>query len=223
MDYKSEFITFMAQAGVLTFGDFTAKSGRKTPYFINTGRYNNGFHITRLGGFYADCIRTHFPKLPANTVLFGPAYKGIPIAVATAAAFAGHGINLKYSFNRKEEKDHGEGGSLVGHALTEGDPVLIVEDVITAGTAIREVLPIIQQAKAEILGLVISVNRMERGQGSKTAIEEIKEAFGFDTYPIVTVLDIIECLYNKPVDGRIYIDDILKSRMEEYIKQYCII
>jgi orotate phosphoribosyltransferase len=222
MSYKSDFIIFMAQAHVLTFGDFTTKSGRKTPYFINTGKYGNGAQIAKLGGFYADCILENIGKPTDNMVLFGPAYKGIPLAVTTAIALTGHGTNVRYCFNRKEEKDHGEGGSLVGHPLSEGDRVLIVEDVITAGTAVREILPIIQNAGAVAEGLIISVDRMERGTGLKTAVQEIENEFGIRTFPIVTVRDILDCLYNRPVDGQIFIDSTLKARMESYMGEYCI-
>ena len=175
MSYKSEFIAFMARAGVLTFGDFTTKSGRKTPYFINTGNYKTGGQIARLGEFYAACIEEHTKtgELPADiAALFGPAYKGIPLAVSTAAALFRAGRDVNYCFNRKEAKDHGEGGSMVGYKPKDGDKLLIIEDVITAGTAVRETLPVLQAAaKVQVPGLIISVDRMERGQGELTAIE----------------------------------------------------
>jgi orotate phosphoribosyltransferase len=221
LDYKSDFIFFMARAGALTFGDFTTKSGRKSPYFINTGMYSQGEQISQLGRFYADCIQNHI-TVTTSTVLFGPAYKGIPLATAAAVALAERGINTRYCFNRKEVKDHGEGGSLVGHPLGNSDRVLIVEDVITAGTALREVLPIIQSAGASVDGLIISVDRMERGMGQTTAIQEIKNEFSIITYPIVTVKDIIACLHNRPVDGKILLDDGIKMKMENYLAQYCV-
>lgn len=225
MSYKSEFIAFMARAGVLTFGDFTTKSGRKTPYFINTGNYKTGGQIARLGEFYAACIEEHTKtgELPADiAALFGPAYKGIPLAVSTAAALFRAGRDVNYCFNRKEAKDHGEGGSMVGYKPKNGDKLLIIEDVITAGTAVRETLPILQAAaKVKVPGLIISVDRMERGQGELTAIEEIERDFGIRTFPIVTVRDILEILYNKEVDGRVLIDDAVRARMEQYMETYC--
>lgn len=220
MSYKQEFIKFMVQSGVLTFGDFTAKSGRKTPYFVNTGNYKTGSQAQQLGEFYADCIKSN--GLENADVLFGPAYKGIPLVVSTSIALnSKYGIDKNYSFNRKETKDHGEGGLLIGTKLAENQKILLIEDVITAGTAIREVLPILKtKANVEIIGLVISVDRMEKGKGDLTAIQEIKKEFNIDTYPIVTTREIIDSLYNIPIDGKIYIDDIMKEKMEEYLLQY---
>ena len=219
MSNKLEFITFMVRAGALTFGDFVTKSGRKTPYFVNTGKYSNGEQISQLGNFYANCIMDNI-KVKENTVLFGPAYKGIALAVSTAIALSGRGIHVNYCFNRKEVKDHGEGGSLVGHKLTKGDRVLIIEDVITAGTAVREVLPILQDVGAIVDGLVISVDRMERGTGERTAIQEIWEEYQIPTFPIVNVCDIIECLHNRPIDGSVLINDEIAARMKAYLKEY---
>lgn len=222
MSYKQDFITFMVQSGVLTFGDFTTKSGRKTPYFVNTGNYKTGYQAGKLGKFYASCIHENINE--EITALFGPAYKGIPLSVATAIAMANDfGKDVNYCFNRKEAKDHGEGGTMVGYKLQDGDKVLVIEDVITAGTAIRECLPILQAAAdIEIVGLVISVDRMEKGQGERTAIQEIYEEFGIQTYPIVTVREIIDTLHNTPVDGKVYIDDAMKEKMETYLDQYCV-
>lgn len=218
--YKEEFIKFMVRSNVLTFGDFTAKSGRKTPYFVNTGNYKTGAQIAKLGEFYADCIKINLEG--QFDVFFGPAYKGIPLAVAAAGAlFTKYQIDTNYCFNRKEDKDHGEGGGMVGHKLQDGNRVLIVEDVITAGTAIRESLPILKgAADVSIAGLIISVDRMERGQGELTAVQEIKENYGIITYPIVTVREIIETLHNNPVDGKVYIDDEQRGRMEAYLEKY---
>ena len=219
--YKQEFIEFMVRSGVLTFGDFTAKSGRKTPYFVNTGNYKTGEQAARLGEFYANCIMENI-KEPI-TALFGPAYKGIPLSVSTAIALSNnHQVNVNYCFNRKEAKDHGEGGSMVGYKLQDGDKVVIIEDVITAGTAIRECLPSLKAAaNIEIAGLVISVDRMERGQGTKTAIQEIAEEFGIPTYPIVTAREIIDTLHGREVDGTVVIDDAMKEKMEQYLATYC--
>ena len=226
MSYKAEFIAFMARAGVLTFGDFTTKSGRKTPYFINTGNYKTGAQIARLGEFYAACIAAHTEsgELPSEVAaLFGPAYKGIPLAVSTAAALARMGRDVNYCFNRKEAKDHGEGGSMVGYQPKDGDKLLIIEDVITAGTAVRETLPVLHAAaRVEVPGLIISVDRMERGQGELTTIEEIERDFGIRTFPLVTVRDILETLYNKEIDGRILIDGTMRARMEAYMETYCV-
>ena len=227
MNYKQEFIDFMVAAGVLTFGDFITKSGRKTPYFVNTGNYKTGEQIAKLGCFYADCIVENQKegKLSKDiNVLFGPAYKGIPLVVAVAIAlYQKYGISLNYCFNRKEAKDHGEGGSMVGYKLKDGDKVLIIEDVITAGTAIRETLPILMEAAAvEAAGLIISVDRMEHGQGELTAIQEIREEFGILTYPIVTVREIIDTLHGNNIEGRIVIDDAMAERLEEYLKTYCV-
>jgi len=241
MDYKSEFIKFMAMAGVLTFGDFITKSGRKTPYFVNTGKYSSGRQISRLGGFYANCIMENL-RDTEGLVLFGPAYKGIPLVVSTAIALCERGIHVNYCFNRKEVKDHGEGGSLVGHKPGKSDRVIIIEDVITAGTAVREVLPILQGTGAAVEGLIISVDRMEKGAADRTgkkaghpeggfceakcadrhtAIQEIWEEYKIPTYPIVNVKEVRECLHNKPVDGKVFIDDEISARMEAYMKEYC--
>lgn len=221
--YKQEFIEFMVKSGVLIFGDFTTKSGRKTPYFVNTGNYKTGRQIAKLGEYYAECVHRNVPgKIDA---LFGPAYKGIPLAVAAAVSlYSRYGVDVNYCFNRKEAKDHGEGGSIVGYKPQDGDRVVIIEDVITAGTSIRETLPVLKAA-ADVspAGLIISVDRMERGVGNKTPIEEIYEEFGIETYPIVTVREIIDALTNREVDGKVYIDDAVKAAMEAYLEKYCVV
>ena len=222
MSYKEDFVKFMVRSGVLLFGDFTTKSGRKTPYFVNTGNYKTGAQAAMLGEYYARNIQEHVEgRIDA---LFGPAYKGIPLAVAAGISmYRLFDRDVNYCFNRKEVKEHGEGGSMVGYKLKDGDRVLIVEDVITAGTAIRETLPVLKAAAdIEIAGMVISVDRMERGKGEKTAIQEVYEEFGIVTYPIVTVREIIDILHNNPVDGRVYIDDEMKAKMEAYMEQYCV-
>lgn len=222
MSYKEDFVKFMVRSGVLLFGDFTTKSGRKTPYFVNTGNYKTGAQAAKLGEYYARNIQEHVEgRIDA---LFGPAYKGIPLAVAAGISMNNlFDRDINYCFNRKEVKDHGEGGSMVGYKLRDGDRVLIVEDVITAGTAIRETLPVLKAAAdIEIAGMVISVDRMEKGKGEKTAIQEVYEEFGIVTYPIVTVKEIIDILYNNPVDGKVYIDDEMKAKMEAYMEQYCV-
>lgn len=214
MSYKKEFIKFMCEAGVLTFGDFTLKSGRKAPYFINTGNYKTGEHIAKLGEFYAQCILEN--NIDAD-VFFGPAYKGIPLAVAAAMAlYNKNGTSVNYCFNRKEAKDHGEGGVIVGHKLQDGDKVLVVEDVITAGTAIRETLPILKNAAdVKVSAVIISVDRMEKGKGEKSAVQEVYEEFGIKVYPIVTVCDIIECIEDGTIEGKEYL-----SAMKEYRANY---
>ena len=192
-EYKKEFIRFLEQAGVLKFGDFTAKSGRKIPYFINAGMIKTGDDIAKLGSFYA---RAYLEKLgKKQAVLYGPAYKGISIAVSAAVALAGAGLNLPFLFNRKEAKDHGEGGVFVGYVPQAGEEVVIVEDVITAGTAIRESMAILSALEGvKVAACFVMVDRKEKGQGEKGALAEIEEAFGFPVYSVVDVYDIIEYL-----------------------------
>ncbi|HEX2952868.1 MAG TPA: orotate phosphoribosyltransferase [Bacillota bacterium] len=218
--YKQEFIEFMVRANVLTFGNFKTKSGRMTPYFLNTGRYKTGEQIAKLGEFYAQCIVQHL-KDDFN-VLYGPAYKGIPLAVTTAIALYGrHGLDIPYCFNRKEAKDHGEGGNIIGHSLAEGDRVLIVEDVITAGTSVRESIPLLQSmANLNVTSLVVSVDRMEKGVGEKTALNEVREEFGLKVQPIVTIDEIVTHLYNREIDGKVVIDAAMKAKIEEYRSVY---
>ena len=218
--YKEEFISFMVGAGVLTFGDFTTKSGRKTPYFINTGNYKTGAQAAKLGDYYAACIQEHLPD--GVDCLFGPAYKGIPLAVTAAASlYRGHGRDLPYCFNRKEAKDHGEGGSMVGYQPQDGDRVVIVEDVVTAGTAVRETIALFGQvAQVDLRALIVSVDRMEKGTGERTTLNELRQDHGIEVYPIVTVLEIIAYLHNRPVDGRVLIDDAMRGKMEAYLKEY---
>ncbi len=188
--YKKEFIDFMVEAGVLTFGDFITKSGRRTPFFINTGNYTTGGQLARLGRYYADAVNAAFGL--EFDVLFGPAYKGIPLSVAAAIGFSEkYGKEIRYSSNRKEVKDHGDKGILLGSHLQDGDRVVIIEDVTTAGTSIRETVPILKaQADVKIAGLVISVDRMERGTGEKSALAEIGEEFGIPVTAIVTMDDV---------------------------------
>lgn len=211
MTYKESFIKFMVECGVLTFGDFTLKSGRKAPYFINTGNYNTGKQLAKLGEFYAECIKEN--NIDVET-LFGPAYKGIPLAVACASAlYNKYDTEVNYCFDRKEAKDHGEGGVIVGKKLTDGEKVVIIEDVITAGTAIRQVLPVLKAAAdVNITGMVISVDRMEKGQGEYSAVQEVYNEFGIKIYPIVTVNDIIDAIRNGVVEGKEYLDKMLEYR-----------
>ncbi len=220
-NYKTEFIEFMVDCGVLTFGDFTTKSGRKTPFFINTGLYKTGSQIDRLGSFYARCIVENFGR--GFDVLFGPAYKGIPLAVAAASALSReHGIDIAFSFNRKEAKDHGEGGVLVGHKFKGGERVIIIEDVTTAGTSIRETLPVLHAAAADVkvIGLAVSVDRQERGTGEKTALAEIRDEFGIAPAPIVTLDDVVAALYKREYKGRVLIDETMKEKIDAYRALY---
>ncbi len=220
MTYKEEFIAFMVRSGVLTFGDFITKSGRKTPYFINTGNYKTGEQAAKLGDYYAACIQANLPD--GVDCLFGPAYKGIPLAVAAASSlYRNYGRDLPYCFNRKEVKDHGEGGSMVGYQPKDGDRVTIVEDVVTAGTAVRESIELFKHvADVKITSLIVSVDRMERGTGDKTTLDELRESHGISVYPIVTVREVIAFLHNNPINGKVYIDDAMKARMEAYLAEY---
>jgi orotate phosphoribosyltransferase len=220
MNYKQEFVEFMVRANVLTFGDFVTKSGRKTPYFINTGNYKTGEQICKLGEFYAQCIMGNTGA--SFDVLYGPAYKGIPLAVTTAISlYRNYGLNVPYCFNRKEVKDHGEGGNIIGYTPKDGDRIVIIEDVVTAGTSVRESTTLLNAAaKVNITSLVVSVDRMEKGTGEKTALQELQDTFGIKTYSVVTIEEIVGYLYQKEIDGRVLIDDAMKGRVEEYLKIY---
>jgi len=218
--YKKDFIDFMVECEVLTFGDFTTKSGRKTPFFVNTGKYRTGEQIAKLGKFYAQSIME-------NTggdfdVLFGPAYKGIPLVVTTAIALKEmYGKDAAFCFNRKEAKDHGEKGTIIGHKLQDNDKVVIVEDVTTAGTSIYETVPVLKaQADVKVSALVISVNRMERGKGEKSALDELHEHFGMKTFPIVSMAEVVEYLHNKEIAGKVVLDDEIAERIKDYYKIY---
>jgi orotate phosphoribosyltransferase len=216
MSYKEEFIKFMIDSGVLTFGDFTTKSGRKTPYFINTGNYKIGSQLKKLGKFYVDAIASN-TVYDEFDVLFGPAYKGIPLVSTVSIALAECGDDVEYCFNRKEAKDHGEGGTLIGAKLKDGDRILIVEDVITAGTSVKEIIPILQAAaKVDIKGLVVSVDRMEKGTMDISALQEVQEEFGIKVFAIVTVVDIVDYL----IANSYPVEDI--ERIKEYMKLYCL-
>lgn len=219
-NYKHDFIDFMVECEVLSFGDFTTKSGRKTPFFINTGKYRTGEQIRKLGQFYAQSIMEN--TRGEFDVLFGPAYKGIPLAVTTAIALSEiYNKNAAFCFNRKEAKDHGEGGSIIGHKLKDGDRVVIIEDVTTAGTSIAETVPILKSAaNVDVTALVISVNRMERGTGEKSALDEIHETYGMKTFPIVSMAEVIEYLYNKEIKGKVLLDEKIKSMIDDYYKLY---
>mgnify|MGYP000236685255 FL=1 len=218
--YKKEFIEFMVESEVLKFGDFTLKSGRKSPFFMNAGAYVTGSQLSRLGEYYAKAIHNHYGT--DFDVLFGPAYKGIPLSVATTIAFSRlYGKEIRYCSNRKEVKDHGDTGILLGSKIKDGDRVVIIEDVTTSGKSIQETFPIIQaQGDVTILGLMVSLNRMERGKGDKSALEEIQETYGFPANAIVTMEDVITYLYNRPCQGRLIIDDKMKEAIDKYYEQY---
>jgi len=218
--YKKEFIEFMVDCGVLRFGDFVTKSGRKTPFFINTGFYQTGYQLRRLGEYYARAIKDKFGL--EFDVLFGPAYKGIPLSVATSMAISEHfQKEVRYCSNRKEIKDHGDKGILLGSPINDNDRVVIIEDVTTAGTSINETMPILKaQGNVKVLGLVVSVDRMERGQGDISALAEIEKNYEIATTSIVTMAEVVEHLYNRPYKGKIVIDDILKKSIDEYYQQY---
>ena len=218
--YKREFIEFMIDCQVLKFGDFVTKSGRKTPFFVNTGFYRTGAQLRKLGTYYAKAIYEKFGL--DFDVLFGPAYKGIPLTVAATIAISEqYEKEIRYCSNRKEVKDHGDTGILLGSPIQDGDRVVIIEDVTTAGTSIKETLPIIKaQGEVHPVGLVVSVDRMERGQGEKSALAEIEELYGLQTTAIVTMEEVVEHLYDRPYKGRVIIDDAMKAAIDAYYEQY---
>lgn len=218
--YKQEFIEFMVDSKVLKFGEFTLKSGRKSPFFMNAGGYVTGTQLRKLGEYYAKAIHDNYGL--DFDVLFGPAYKGIPLSVATTMAISElYGKDVRYCSNRKEEKDHGDTGILLGSKLQDKDRVIIIEDVTTSGKSIEETFPILKaQADVEIKGLMVSLNRMEKGQGEKSALSEIKEKYGFEANAIVSMAEVVEYLYNKPYHDTIYIDDACKAAIDAYYEQY---
>ena len=218
--YKSEFIQFMVDSKVLKFGDFTLKSGRKSPFFMNAGAYVTGTQLMKLGEFYAKAIHDRYGD--DFDVLFGPAYKGIPLTVATTIAYSKlFGKEIRYCSNRKEVKDHGDAGILLGSNLKDGDRVVVIEDVTTSGKSMEETVPIVRaQADVTIVGLMVSLNRQEKGKGDKCALDEIKDLYGFETEAIVTMEEVVEALYNKEVNGEILIDDEMKARIDAYYAEY---
>ncbi len=220
--YKKEFIEFMVDCKVLKFGDFTLKSGRKSPFFMNAGGYVTGSQLMGLGEYYAKAIHDTYGD--DFDVLFGPAYKGIPISVVTAIAYSKlYGKEVRYCSDRKEEKDHGaDKGSFLGSKLQDGDRVIMIEDVTTSGKSMEETVPKVKgAADVEIVGLMVSLNRMEKGLNSdKCALDEVKETYGFPTAAIVDMSDVVEHLYNKPYKGEVYIDDTLKASIDAYYEQY---
>ncbi len=218
--YKKEFIEFMVDSNVLKFGEFTLKSGRKSPFFMNAGAYVTGSQLRKLGEYYAKAIHDNYGT--DFDVLFGPAYKGIPLAVATTMAFSSlYGRDIRYCSNRKEAKDHGDVGILLGSDLNDGDRVVIIEDVTTSGKSIEETFPILKaQANVDVVGLMVSLNRQERGKTQKNALAEIREVYGIETGAIVTMEEVVEHLYNRNYNGRGIIDDRMKEAIEAYYAQY---
>ena len=220
--YKQEFIEFMVESDVLKFGEFTLKSGRKSPFFMNAGAYVTGSQLMRLGEYYARAIHETYGD--DFDVLFGPAYKGIPISVVTAVAFHNlYGKEVRYCSDRKEEKDHGaDKGSFLGSKLKDGGRVVMIEDVTTSGKSMEETVPKVRgAADVTIVGLMVSLNRMEKGLGGeKSALEEIREKYGFETNAIVTMEEVVEHLYNRTCQGRVVIDDTIKAAIDDYYKQY---
>lgn len=219
--YKEEFIRFMVDSKALKFGDFTLKSGRRSPFFMNAGAYVTGAQLKKLGESYARAIHENFGD--DFDVLFGPAYKGIPLSVAAAIAYHEiYGKEVRYCANRKEIKDHGDKGILLGSSLNDGDRVIMIEDVTTSGKSIKETYPIIKsQADVSIKGLIVSLNRMEKGLDSdKSALDEISREYGFPAAAIVNMQEVTEYLYNREIDGKVLIDDKIKSAIDEYYKEY---
>lgn len=218
--YKQEFIDFMVESNVLKFGDFTLKSGRKSPFFMNAGSYVTGTQLRKLGEYYAKAIHDNFGL--DFDVLFGPAYKGIPLSVATTMAISDlYGKDIRYCSNRKEVKDHGDTGILLGSPVKDGDRVMIIEDVTTSGKSIEETFPILKaQGDVEIKGLIVSLDRCERGKGTKSALAEIKDLYGFPTAAIVSMKDVVEHLYNRECEGSIVINDQIKAAIDAYYQQY---
>ena len=219
--YKEEFIRFMVDSQVLKFGEFTLKSGRKSPFFMNAGAYVTGTQLRKLSEYYAKAIHDNFGL--DFDVLFGPAYKGIPLSVSTAMAISElYGKDVRYSSNRKEVKDHGDTGILLGSKLKDGDRVVMIEDVTTSGKSIEETYPIIKaQADVTVKGLIVSLNRMEVGLGGKvSALDEIRDKYGIEARAIVDMNEVRECLYNKPIDGNIIIDDNINEALDAYYKEY---
>ena len=220
--YKQEFIEFMVDSDVLKFGEFTLKSGRKSPFFMNAGAYVTGSQLKNLGEYYAKAIHDKYGD--DFDVLFGPAYKGIPISVVTAIAYSElYGKEVRYCSDRKEEKDHGaDKGSFLGSKLKDGDRVVMIEDVTTSGKSMEETVPKVRgAADVEIVGLMVSLNRMEVGKGGeKSALEEVKDTYGFETNAIVTMAEVVEHLHNREYKRRVVIDDTLKEAIDRYYEQY---
>ena len=217
---RKRFIELLAESGAVQFGDFTAKSGRKTPYFINTGKLTYGDQLDLVGKMYAQTYVENIGR--ESLLLFGPAYKGITLVAVTAAAlYSRYGVRVPVCFNRKEKKDHGEGGAIVGEIPGKDDRIVIVEDVITAGTAIRETMELLKNLDVgRVESIIIAVDRMEKGKGEQSALAELEQEFGVKVFPIVTIREVVSYLHNREIGGRVYIDDALYARVLEYQKIY---
>jgi orotate phosphoribosyltransferase len=217
---KQAFVDFLVRSGALAFGDFTTAAGRSSPYFVNSGRYSSGALLRTLSGFYARALSARWGE--GVDALFGPAYKGIPLAAGTAIALdEGFGRNVPFCFNRKEVKDHGEGGEIVGHTLRDGERVVIVEDVISAGGSVRNSVRLLRSlADVKVVGVVFSVDRMERGRGRRSAVEELRDELGIETLPMITILEVMRSLRGRSIDGRVVLDETSHSRMQVYLKQH---
>ena len=217
---RKRFIELLAESGAVQFGDFTAKSGRKTPYFINTGKLTYGDQLDLVGKMYAQTYVENIGR--ESLLLFGPAYKGITLVAVTAAAlYSQYGVRVPVCFNRKEKKDHGEGGAIVGEIPGKDDRIVIVEDVITAGTAIRETMELLKNLDmGRVESIIIAVDRMEKGRGEQSALAELEQEFGVKVFPIVTIREVVAYLHNREVGGKVYIDDALYARVLEYQKIY---
>ncbi|MDR0220176.1 MAG: orotate phosphoribosyltransferase [Lachnospiraceae bacterium] len=220
LPYKKDYINFMLECEALKFGDFTLKSGRRSPFFMNTGAYVLGWQLRRLGEFYARAINEEFGL--DFDVLFGPAYKGIPLAAVTAIAISEHyGREIRYSANRKEVKDHGEASAFLGSEIAPGDRVVIIEDVTTTGQSIAETYPLITApGDVTVVGLMVSLDRRERGSGAISALEEIKQRYGIAAFAIITMDEVIKYLYKKRINGKVYIDEAKKKAIDDYYKIY---
>ena len=219
MTYKEEFIEFLVQCNALRFGEFELKSGRIAPYFINTGMFDTGTKIRKLGTYYAQAVQEHFRDDFHG--IYGPAYKGIPLCITAAAALAEAGIDKGYVFNRKEAKTYADKSAVVGMSLTPDTRLILVDDVITSGKAIRESLEVLKNCGApEVAGIVISVNRQEKGKTDRNALEEVADTLGIPIFSIVTVSDIIAYLHNRTINGRIVLDDDMKTKIDAYLETY---
>lgn len=217
--YKQDFIRFLVKCNTLRFGEFTLKSGRVAPYFINTGMFNDGAKIKELGEYYAEAVKDNFGE--DYDAIYGPAYKGIPLCVTASIGLNKLGINKGYVFNRKKIKDYGEKDNLVGMKVDSNTRLILIDDVISSGASIRESLEILKKnGDAKVKGIVISVNRLEKGTTDKNALKQVEEDLGIPIFAIVTLNDIVEVLHNKEVDGKIYLDDDMKNKIDEYRKQY---
>jgi len=217
--YKKDFIKFLVKCNALKFGEFKLKSGRVAPYFINTGMFNDGEKIKKLGEYYAEAVKDNFKD--SFDAIYGPAYKGIPLCVTTAIALEKLGINKGYVFNRKQQKDYGEKDNLIGMRVDQNTHLILIDDVITSGAAIRESLEILKNnGNPQVKGIIISVDRQEKGTTEKSAIKQVSEDLGIPIFSIVTLEDIIKVLYNKNVDGWVLIDDKMKNTIDEYLEEY---